>query len=234
MDGWWQAVSNNWKNLKRLENSCRCFPEDSVGKETYKAVDLGLIPGSGRSPGEGTGNPLQYICLENPMDGGAWWATVQFSTGAQSCPTLCDPMNCSMPGLPVNHHLPEFTQTHVHRVSDASQPSHPWLSTSPPAPNPSQHQSLFQWVSSHVRWPKYWSFSFSIIPSKQISGLISFRMDWLDLACLDKASCHMESCYRERSTGKEVMNELSNSQEENETLNPIAWQDLTLQTVMCA
>ena len=67
-----------------------------------------------------------------------------FSSVAQSCPTLCDPMNCSMPGLPVHHQLPEFTQTHVHRVSDAIQPSHPLLSPSPPAPNPSQHQSLFQ------------------------------------------------------------------------------------------
>ena len=61
---------------------------------------------------------------------------------------LCNPMNCSMPGLPVHHQLPEFTQTHVHRVGDAIQPSHPLLSSSPPAPNPSQHQSLFQWVSS--------------------------------------------------------------------------------------
>ena len=63
---------------------------------------------------------------------------------AQSCPTLCDPMNCSTPGLPEHHQLPEFTQTHVHRVSDAIQPSHPLSSPSPPAPNPSQHQSLFQ------------------------------------------------------------------------------------------
>ena len=68
----------------------------------------------------------------------------QFSSVAQSCPTLCDPMNHSMPGLPVHHQLPEFTQTHVHRVSDAIQPSHPLLSPSPPALNPSQHQSLFQ------------------------------------------------------------------------------------------
>ena len=67
-----------------------------------------------------------------------------FSPLAQSCPTLCDPMNCSMPGLPVHHQLPEFTQTHVHRVSDAIQPSHPRSSPSPPAPNPSQHHSLFQ------------------------------------------------------------------------------------------
>ena len=70
--------------------------------------------------------------------------SVQFSSVAQSCPTLCDPMNRSTPGLPVHHQLPEITQTHDHRVSDAMQPSHPQSSPSPPAPNPSQHQSLFQ------------------------------------------------------------------------------------------
>ena len=70
--------------------------------------------------------------------------SVQFSSVAQSCPTLCDPMNHSMPSLPVHHQLPEFTQTYVHRVSDAIQPSHPLSSPSPPAPNPSQHQGLFQ------------------------------------------------------------------------------------------
>ena len=74
--------------------------------------------------------------------------SVQFSSVVQSCLTLCDPMNRSTQGLTVRHHLPEFTQTHVHRVSDAIQPSHPWSSPSPPAPNPSQHQSLFQWVNS--------------------------------------------------------------------------------------
>ena len=73
---------------------------------------------------------------------------VQFSSGAQSCLTLCDPMNRSTPGLPVHHQLPEFTQTHVHRVSDAIQPSHPLSSPSPLAPNPSQHQSCFQRVNS--------------------------------------------------------------------------------------
>ena len=72
------------------------------------------------------------------------YVSVQFSSVTQSCPTLCDPMKCSTPGLPVHHQLPEFTQTHVHRVGDAIQPSHPLLSPSPPAPNPSQHQSLFQ------------------------------------------------------------------------------------------
>ena len=73
---------------------------------------------------------------------------VQFSSVAQSCPTLCNPMNLSTPGLPVHHQLPEFTQTHVHRIGDAIQPSHPLSSPSPPAFNHSQHQSLFQWVNS--------------------------------------------------------------------------------------
>ena len=74
--------------------------------------------------------------------------SVHFSSVAQSCPTLCDPMNCSMPSLPVYHQLSEFTQTHVHWVSDAIQPSHPLSSPSPPTFNHSQHQGLFQWVSS--------------------------------------------------------------------------------------
>ena len=110
--------------------------------------------------------------------------SVQVSSVAQSCPTLCDPMNRSTPGLPVHHQLPEFTQTHIHPVHDAIQPSYPLSSLSPPAPNPSQHQSLFQWVNS-LRWPKYRSFSFSISPSKEHPGLISFRMDWLDLLAVE-------------------------------------------------
>ena len=91
------------------------------------------------------------------------------------------PHESQQPGLPVHHQLPEFTHTHVHRVSDAIQPSHPLSSPSPPAPNPSQHQSLFHESTLRMRWPKYWSFSFSIIPSKEIPGLIFFRMDWLNL-----------------------------------------------------
>ena len=90
-------------------------------------------------------------------------------------------MNRSTPGLPVHHQLPEFTQTHAHRVGDAIQPSHPLLSPSPPAPNPSQHQSLFNESTLCMRWPKDWSFSFSISPSNEHPGLTSFRMDWLDL-----------------------------------------------------
>ena len=109
-------------------------------------------------------------------------SSVQFSSVAQSCPTLCDPMNRSTPGLPVHHQLPEFTQTHVHRVSDTIQTSHPLSSPSPPAPSPFPASESFSSESTlHMRWPKYWSFSFSIIPSKEIPGLISFRTDWLDL-----------------------------------------------------
>ena len=103
--------------------------------------------------------------------------TIQFSSVAQSCPTLCDPMNRSTPSLPVHHQLPEFTQTHVHQVSDAIQPSHPRLSPSPPARNPSSIKVFFHETTLRMRWPKYWSFSFSIIPSKEIPGLIFFRMD---------------------------------------------------------
>src|SRR5574340_542548 len=95
-------------------------------------------------------------------------------------------MNHSTPGLPVHQQLPEFTETHVHRVSDAIQTSHPLLSPSPPAPNPSQHQSLSNESTLRMRWPKYWSFSFSISPSKEIPGLISFRMDWLDLLAVQR------------------------------------------------
>ena len=105
----------------------------------------------------------------------------QFSSVVQSCPTLCNSMNCSTPGLPIHHQLPEFTQTHVHRIGDAIQPSHPLSSPSPPAPNPSQNQSLFQWVNSSHEVVKVLEFSFSIIPSKEIPGLISFRMDWFYL-----------------------------------------------------
>ena len=90
-------------------------------------------------------------------------------------------MDCSMPGFPVHHQLPELTQIHVHWVGDAIQPSHPLSSPSLPAFNLSQHQGLFQESVLHIRWPKYWSFSFSISPSNEYSGLISFRMDWLDL-----------------------------------------------------
>ena len=105
----------------------------------------------------------------------------KFSSAAQSCPTLCDPMNHITPGLHVHHQPLEFTQTPVHQVGDTIQPSHPLSSPSPPVPNPSQHQSLFYESTLRMRWPKYWSFRFSFSPSNEHPGLVSFRMDWLDL-----------------------------------------------------
>ena len=103
--------------------------------KTWKQLWIGLNPTNG------------YICLKKRLVL-SLHLSVQFSSVAQSCPTLCDPMNRSTPGLPVHHQLPEFTQTHLHRISDAIQPSHPRSSPFPPAPKPSQHQSLFQWLNS--------------------------------------------------------------------------------------
>ena len=96
-------------------------------------------------------------------------------------PTHCNPMDCSMPAFPVLYHLPEFAQTHVHWVDDTIQLSHPLSPPSPPAPNPTQHRGLFQWVNSKHEVAKYWTFSISISPSSEHPRLISFRMDWLDL-----------------------------------------------------
>ena len=100
----------------------------------------------------------------------------QFTSATQSCPTLWDPMDCSTPGLPVHHQLPELVQTHFYWVSNAIQPSHPLSSPSPPAFNLSQHQGFSDKSVFHIRWPKYWSFSFSISPSNEYSGLISLRI----------------------------------------------------------
>ena len=90
-------------------------------------------------------------------------------------------MDCSVPGFPVHHQTPELAQTHVHLVGDAIQPTHPLSSPSPPAFNLSQHQGLSNESVLHIRWPKYWSFTFSINPSNEYSGLSSFRIDWFDL-----------------------------------------------------
>ena len=138
---------NNDRGTSGKELACQC----------RRLQRWGSLPGLGRPPGGGNGHPLQYSCLENPMDRGSWWFIIhrvaksqtrlkqlQIRSVAQSCPTLCDPMNRSTPGLPVQHQLPEFTETHVHRLSDAIQPSHPLSFPSPPVPNPSQHQGLFQ------------------------------------------------------------------------------------------
>ena len=105
---------------------------------------------------------------------------IEFNSIAQLCLTLCDTMDCSTLGFPVHHQLLEPTQTHVHPISDAIQPSHPLSSLLLP-PSISQHQGLFNESVIHIRWSKYWSFSINISPPNEYSGLISFRMDWLDL-----------------------------------------------------
>ena len=106
------------------------------------------------------------------------------SSVAQSCLTLCDPMDCSTPVLPVHHQLPELTQTHVHWVSDAILPSHPPSSPSPSTFNLSSIRVFSSESVLHIRWLKYWSFSFNISPSNEYSELISFRIGWLDLLAI--------------------------------------------------
>ena len=156
----------------------------SRNKSACNAREVGSIPELGRSPGgrhETYSGILTWRLSWTEKPGGLhtvhrvakirqdWrdWAgtyarmyckSVQFSSVAQSCLTLCDPMNCSTPGLLVHHQLPESTQTHVHRVNDAIQPSHPLSSPSPPALNLSQHQGLFQWVSSSYQVAKVLEF----------------------------------------------------------------------------
>ena len=127
------------------------------------------MTGLGRSPGEGNGS-------------------VQFSSVTQLCLTLCDPMDCSMPGFPVHHQLPEIAQTHVHRIGDTIHPSHLLSSPSPGDQSSWGRLKIFPSIRVfskesvlRIRWPKYWSFSFHICPSNEYSGLISFRMDWFDL-----------------------------------------------------
>ena len=116
------------------------------------------------------------------------------------CPTLCDPMNCSTPGFPVLHYLPGFAETHVHWFSDAIQPSHPLSSPSSPAFSLSQHQGLFQWVSSLHQVAKV-SASALVLPVN-ISGLISFRMDWLDILAVQGA---LKSLLQQHSSKPSVL-----------------------------
>ena len=132
---------------------------------------------------------VRSLGWEDPLEKGtathtsilAWRISIRISSVAQSCPTLCNPMECSMPGLPVHHQFPEFTQTHVHWVGDDIQPPHPLPSPSPPVFNLSQHQGLFQWVSSLHQVAKLLEFQLKHQSSNEYSELISFRMNWLDL-----------------------------------------------------
>ena len=122
-----------WVHPNSCASSRWCHPAISSSVVPFSSCPQSL-PASGSFPMKLPPNLVAY--------------NDKFSSVSQSCPTLCDPMSRSMPGLPIHHQLPEFTQTHVHRVCHAIQPSHPLSSPSPPAPNPSQHQSLFQWVNS--------------------------------------------------------------------------------------
>ena len=120
---------------------------------------------------------LYFLSEDTKKSSPIWMFPFQFSSVTQSCPTLCDPMNRSMPGLSVHHQLLEFTQTHVHQAGDAMQP------LSSPSPLPSIFPSIRVFSNEsalRIRWPKYWSFSFRISSSNEYSGLISFTMDWLD------------------------------------------------------
>ena len=143
------CVSLQPHGLKPTKLLC---PQDSPGKNTGVGCHF-LLQGIFRTQGSNMRLLRLLHCrqvLYRLSHQGSPKVAIQFSSVAQLCPTVCDPMNCSTPGLPVHHQLPEFTQTHVHWVGDAIQPSHPLPSPSPPAPNPSQHQGLFQWVNSSL------------------------------------------------------------------------------------
>ena len=127
---------------------------------------------------------VESSCLKGSCSSPRLFCSVQFSSVAQSCPTFCDPMKYSTPGLPVHHQLPGFTQTHVHRVSDAIQPSHPLSFPSPPAPIPLSIRVFSNESVLRMKWPKTGVSALAISPSKEHPGLISFRMDWLDLIAL--------------------------------------------------
>ena len=138
----WDEAQAGIKIAGRNINNLRYADDTALMAESEEQLKRFLMKVKEESEKVGLKLNIQNTKIMHPVP------SVQFSSVAQSCPTLCDPMNRSTPGLPVHHQLPEFTQTHFHRVSDVIQQSHPLSSPSPPAPNPSQHQSLFQWVNS--------------------------------------------------------------------------------------
>ena len=127
---------------------------------------------------------------------------LSFSSVAQSCLTLCNPMSCSMPGLPVQHQLPESTQTHMHWVGDAIQPSHPLSSPSPPALNVSQHQGLFKWVSSSHQVAKVLEFQLQHQSFQWTSRTDFFRMDWLYLLVVQET---LKSLFQHHSSKASIL-----------------------------
>ena len=137
------------------------------------------------------------------------FSSVQFSSVAQSCPTLCNAMNCSTPSLPVHHQLLEFTQAHVHRVSDAIYPSHPLSSPSLPTFNLSQHQGLYQWVSSAHQVAKVLEHQLQHQSFNEYSGLISFSIDWFDLFAVQRT---LKSLLKHHSSKAPILHNQISSQ----------------------
>ena len=192
-----QRIRNNWTTtiLKVKEYHRAC-------KKQNKTVPLSCHSYADSSSQERGSHP-------NPWNPWQCYFTWQSSV-TQSCPTLCDPKDCSTPGFPVHHQLAELSQTHVHRIRDAIQPSHPLILSS------SCLQSFPASVFSNelalcVRWPKYWSFSFSISSSNEYSGLISFRIDWLDLLPVQgtlkessPAPQFINGCYYKKTRNQEL------------------------------
>ena len=172
-------------DLKRLQGSRGLGfeppQEDLKDRETGLEARPGAVPVmmlGRRCGGGGSWRVLTVSMQQRNKRARGSISSVHFSSVAQSCLTLCNPMDCSMPGFPVLHQLPELAQAHVLWVRDAAQPSHPLSSPSPPAFSIRvfSNESVLR-----IRWPKYWSFNFSISSSKEYSGLISLRIDWLDL-----------------------------------------------------
>ena len=175
MDGgaWWAAVHGVMKSWTRLSDFTFTFYSHALEKEmaTHSSVLAWRIPGTE----EPSRLPSQLKRLSSS-------SSSSNSSVTQLCPTLCDPMDCNMPGFPYHHQLLETTQTHVHRVGDAI--SNHLILCCPLLLLPSIFPSTRVFSNEpllYIRWPKYWSFSFSISHSNEYSGLISFRIDWLDL-----------------------------------------------------
>ena len=188
------CVDNNklWKILKEMGISDHLT---CLMRNLYAGQEATVRTGHVKTDWFQIGKGVHQGCILSPC---LFKLHAEFSSVAQSCLTLCNPMDSNMPGLPVLHQLPEFTQTHVHWVGDAIRSSHPLLSPFPPAFNLSQHQDLFQRVSSSHQVAKYWSFSFSISPSNEYSRLIFFRMDWYIIwnAGLDEAQAGIKIARR--------------------------------------
>ena len=179
------------QSLQSCLTLCDTMNCSSAGSPLYGILQARILEWVAISFSRGFSQPRDgTVSLKSPALASRFFTTSatweapeysQFSSVTQSCPTLCDLMDCSTPDLPIHHQLPELTQTHVHWVGDAIQPSHP---QSPLLLPPSIFPSINVFSNEsalHIRWPKYWGFSFNISHSNEYSGLIFFRMDWLDL-----------------------------------------------------